>query len=199
MFVYFVYLYFFFLKTQKIRGADLNKRYQKAWLAAQREVLSNSVSLFRKYRVGDLPDICIPKSEIQLPLQALHTDPTIAKQIFLIFFEAIYNEAKQRSDRNNKEYEAIQDGLINAIKNCHSNGSVVSALLLAATKVDHLDLHPKYVADLAIRFVFLPLYIYIYVSFAGVFCCAKTYETVFWGVIFWQILASFVTFVGFAL
>ena len=71
----------------------MKKRYAKAWEERQRESLANRVSLYRKYRKGELPDICIPHSDIQLPLQALHTDPVIAKQLFIIFFKSIYEEA----------------------------------------------------------------------------------------------------------
>jgi hypothetical protein len=49
------------------------------------------VSLFRKYRKGELPDIQIHRELLQ-PLQALHTDPVIAKHLFVMLFKGIYTE-----------------------------------------------------------------------------------------------------------
>ena len=70
---------------KKILSSDLKKRFQEVWKRQQDEIRANHVVLSRKYRIGELPDVQIPHSDILLPLQALHVDPVISKEVKNIF------------------------------------------------------------------------------------------------------------------
>lgn len=74
----------------KIRELDFTKRYSKIWQARSKEQAAQTVTLFRKYRTGDLPDIQIHHRELLLPLQALHCDPDVSKSLFIMIFKAVY-------------------------------------------------------------------------------------------------------------
>ena len=53
--------------------------------------MKKQFGLFRKYRVGELPDIQINHKDIILPLMALvKADTTIATEIFVEVFSEIY-------------------------------------------------------------------------------------------------------------
>jgi DNA-dependent protein kinase catalytic subunit len=75
----------------RIREADVSKRYRGIWTARQREEQAQAVSFYRTYRKGELPDIQIMQREVLSPIQALHCDQTMAKEIFLLIFRAIYD------------------------------------------------------------------------------------------------------------
>ena len=48
--------------------------------------------LIRSYRVGDLPDIQINHKDVLMPLMALvRRDSTIASEVFVELFTAVYN------------------------------------------------------------------------------------------------------------
>ncbi|XP_044280098.1 DNA-dependent protein kinase catalytic subunit isoform X2 [Varanus komodoensis] len=54
------------------------------------------VTLYRKYRQGDLPDIQIEYSSLIIPLQGVaQRDPTLAKQLFSSLFNGILEEMKK--------------------------------------------------------------------------------------------------------
>ncbi|ETO08866.1 hypothetical protein RFI_28520 [Reticulomyxa filosa] len=151
-----VYLFIFFFMfiisyDKKIKGFDMLKRYQKAWEERQKDVVANEVKLHRRYRKGELPDICIPHSDLQLPLQALHTDPVIAKQLFEMLFKAIYDEAKKRSDRTHNYAKRLEQALLGVLQNCNSHNSLVSSLFISACEFEHVNIHPKLLADLGVR------------------------------------------------
>lgn len=78
------------IAVKKMREADLKKRYKRLWEKREAEEAAQSVTMFRKYRQGELPDIQIHHRELLAPLQALHCDPVIAEQLFLMVFKAIY-------------------------------------------------------------------------------------------------------------
>ena len=56
--------------------------------------------MYRKYRVGELPDIQITYKDVLLPLMAIiKNDQTIATEIFVELFSKIYTEMNEESDR----------------------------------------------------------------------------------------------------
>ncbi|XP_055874578.1 DNA-dependent protein kinase catalytic subunit-like [Biomphalaria glabrata] len=62
-------------------------------LKEQKARRENQVTLYRKYRIGDLPDIQIKYQYIIAPLQALaHRDSTVARLLFSSLFQAIFCE-----------------------------------------------------------------------------------------------------------
>ncbi|KAL8588517.1 hypothetical protein ACOMHN_043866 [Nucella lapillus] len=86
------------------RQIKLKKRREEA-LKQQKLRRENQVTLYRKYRIGDLPDIQINYSYIIAPLQALaHRDSTVARLLFSAVFQAIYEErSKVKTEREVEE------------------------------------------------------------------------------------------------
>uniref|UniRef100_A0A8C3EGH3 DNA-dependent protein kinase catalytic subunit n=1 Tax=Corvus moneduloides TaxID=1196302 RepID=A0A8C3EGH3_CORMO len=74
------------------------------------------VTLYRSYRVGDLPDIQIEYCSLIAPLQGLaQKDPTFAKQLFSSLFSGIFHEVKKSKDPSEKN--AIVQKLLNNFNN----------------------------------------------------------------------------------
>uniref|UniRef100_A0A4W4HQJ6 DNA-dependent protein kinase catalytic subunit n=1 Tax=Electrophorus electricus TaxID=8005 RepID=A0A4W4HQJ6_ELEEL len=69
------------------------------------------VTLYRSYRVGDLPDIQIQHSSLIAPLQALaQKDATLARQLFGALFAGVL--AEMEAARPSKEREAIMNDFL---------------------------------------------------------------------------------------
>ena len=63
--------------------------------------MKKSVGLYRKYRVGELPDIQIDYKDVLLPLMALiKSDTTIATEIFVELFSEIYKDLNDHDSRS---------------------------------------------------------------------------------------------------
>ncbi|XP_017686738.1 PREDICTED: DNA-dependent protein kinase catalytic subunit isoform X2 [Lepidothrix coronata] len=74
------------------------------------------VTLYRSYRVGDLPDIQIEYRSLIAPLQGLaQKDPTFAKQLFSSLFSGIFHEVEK--SKNSSEKNAIVQKLLNDFNN----------------------------------------------------------------------------------
>ena len=135
--------------SSRINRYDINKRNAKAFDALKRESAANSVSLYRKYRSGELPDIQMPRSGVQLPLQALHTDPVIAKKLLIMLFQAIYAESIGRSDRQHNYQQQIESAMTSLLEQC--NNEMASTVMLCANELKDLKIDPKVIGDLALR------------------------------------------------
>ncbi len=73
---------------------------QEQFFNRQKERMKKSVGLFRKYRVGELPDIQINHKDILLPLMALiKADNTVATEIFVEVFSEIYKALNLKETR----------------------------------------------------------------------------------------------------
>ena len=55
--------------------------------------------LFRSYRTGELPDIEILHRELLQPVQALHRDAAMAKQLFVLIVRALYQQIGKWTSR----------------------------------------------------------------------------------------------------
>ncbi|KAI1243372.1 hypothetical protein IHE44_0000969 [Lamprotornis superbus] len=98
-----------FLKDQD----KLSLIYARKSLAEQKR---EKVTLYRSYRVGDLPDIQIEYCSLIAPLQGLaQKDPTFAKQLFSSLFSGIFHEVKK--SKNPSEKNAIVQKLLNDFNN----------------------------------------------------------------------------------
>uniref|UniRef100_A0A672TSU1 DNA-dependent protein kinase catalytic subunit n=1 Tax=Strigops habroptila TaxID=2489341 RepID=A0A672TSU1_STRHB len=74
------------------------------------------VTLYRSYRVGDLPDIQIEYYSLIAPLQGLaQKDPTFAKQLFSSLFCGIFHEVEK--SKTPSEKKAIVQKLLNNFNN----------------------------------------------------------------------------------
>ncbi|XP_036452457.1 DNA-dependent protein kinase catalytic subunit isoform X2 [Colossoma macropomum] len=91
-------------KTEREKRAD-----QKIRREAQ-------VTLYRSYRVGDLPDIQIQHSSLIAPLQALaQRDATLAKQLFSSLFSGVLVEME--GSKPSKEREGVLKNLLQNMNN----------------------------------------------------------------------------------
>ncbi|KAK2527806.1 Prkdc [Columba livia] len=74
------------------------------------------VTLYRRYRVGDLPDIQIEYRSLIAPLQGLaQKDPTFAKQLFSSLFGGIFHEVEK--SKSPSEKTSIVQKLLNDFNN----------------------------------------------------------------------------------
>ncbi|XP_054250756.1 DNA-dependent protein kinase catalytic subunit [Indicator indicator] len=74
------------------------------------------ITLYRSYRVGDLPDIQIEYCSLIAPLQGLaQKDPTFAKQLFSSLFGGIFHEVEK--SKTPSERKAIIQKLLNDFNN----------------------------------------------------------------------------------
>ncbi|KAL0188810.1 hypothetical protein M9458_015909, partial [Cirrhinus mrigala] len=89
-------------RTERERRADLKVRQDA------------QVTLYRSYRLGDLPDIQIQYSSLIAPLQALaQRDATLAKQLFSSLFAGVL--VKMEGSKPNKETAAILKDLVQTL------------------------------------------------------------------------------------
>ncbi|RCI04461.1 hypothetical protein CU098_001246, partial [Rhizopus stolonifer] len=87
--------------------ADRNEQLQKKYrslLNSMKEAGEKKVSLSREYRVGELPDVQIPRRDLIFPLEILaKTDHNISRLLYSSLMVSIVNEMKQES--NGEEYQ----------------------------------------------------------------------------------------------
>ncbi|KAF4110944.1 hypothetical protein G5714_007975 [Onychostoma macrolepis] len=89
-------------RTERERRADLKIRQDA------------QVTLYRSYRVGDLPDIQIQYSSLIAPLQALaQRDATLAKQLFSSLFAGVLVEME--GSKSSKETTSILKDLVQTL------------------------------------------------------------------------------------
>lgn len=87
-------------ELQKIQYAKQHKPQFTARIKAAR---SNQVSMKRKYRTGELPDIQIKLKEVIEPLQSLvKFDANFARIVFPILFKSIYEAISPAEQENLK-------------------------------------------------------------------------------------------------
>lgn len=73
--------------------------------------MKKQVGLYRKYRMGELPDIQINYKDVLLPLMAMiKNDPTIATEIFVEIFSELYKDQNEKVKR-----EELGNGIKNIL------------------------------------------------------------------------------------
>uniref|UniRef100_G3URQ9 DNA-dependent protein kinase catalytic subunit CC3 domain-containing protein n=1 Tax=Meleagris gallopavo TaxID=9103 RepID=G3URQ9_MELGA len=99
-----------FLKDQEkvsliyARKGVAEQKREKEMKSELKMKFDGQVTLYRNYRVGDLPDIQIEHSSLIAPLQALaQKDPTFAKQLFSSLFAGIFHEVKKSKTLSEKK------------------------------------------------------------------------------------------------
>lgn len=127
----------------KIRELDLTRRYKNIWKARMREEASQAVTMYRKYRKGELPDIQIHHRELLLPLQALHSEPVVSKHLFHMIFKAIYQNLDKMHipNRANILREKIKEAIAHLLSNrsLQPASSFLFALHLATLEGGAID------------------------------------------------------------
>ena len=73
-----------------------NSRKREGIRTRQREARQKGITLLRKYRTGDLPDVAIKPSEILSPLMALSlVDSSLAQSLFSELFVSIFHSVAE--------------------------------------------------------------------------------------------------------
>lgn len=126
--------------------ADLRNRYQRVWAERMQEEAVASVTIYRQYRAGELPDIQIAHKEMLLPLEALHTQPAIAQEIFIAVVQAIYAQIQQwePGDKVERYRSTVRDTIRSLFHRLASSAtppssSLVSGLAGAVVACGRLD------------------------------------------------------------
>lgn len=114
--------------NQVITKHDQMKRYNKIVKDKVEEEQKNAVQIYRKYRVGELPDIEIPFKDIVMPLQASLNDFDIAKMFLLAVFDSLY-EIMDEGEKNN-----LHSGLEHMLQATNKNQRFVSTILIICSK-----------------------------------------------------------------
>ncbi|KAJ3219137.1 hypothetical protein HDU67_002470 [Dinochytrium kinnereticum] len=91
--------------------ADRRKKRQRKMIEQQKQARERKVTLFRKYREGELPDIEIKYKDVILPLRALiGRDTDIAMTLFASLFTEIHSRAGEKEVWHDKKI-AFEDGV----------------------------------------------------------------------------------------
>uniref|UniRef100_T1IKI7 DNA-dependent protein kinase catalytic subunit CC3 domain-containing protein n=1 Tax=Strigamia maritima TaxID=126957 RepID=T1IKI7_STRMM len=99
----------FFAKREAIKQKN-NREMESVRVEKER----NQVTMYRKYRIGDFPDIQINYSALIMPLQALaEKDDVVAKMLLTSLIEAILTELINIQEK--KERENVYYGLTNSL------------------------------------------------------------------------------------
>ncbi|CDW71353.1 dna-dependent protein kinase catalytic subunit [Stylonychia lemnae] len=80
---------------------EIRKMQREQYLQRQIQRQKHQVGLYRRYRVGELPDIQISYEDVLKPLQAItKSDLTIATEVFVEIFSELY---KSQNDQQQRE------------------------------------------------------------------------------------------------
>jgi DNA-dependent protein kinase catalytic subunit len=101
------------------------------------------VSLFRKYRIGELPDIQIDFKDVLMPLMAIvRSDSTIATELFVEVFQEIYKGLKDKQARQD-----LGNGLKNILSSSkiydYSMVSCAHRIAMELLKIDGFMIDPS--------------------------------------------------------
>jgi len=82
------------------RQEEIRRMQRQQFIDRQIKQRKNQVSLYRKYRIGELPDIQIDFKDVLMPLMAIvRTDSTVATEIFVEIFQEAYKEQRDEEAR----------------------------------------------------------------------------------------------------
>ena len=79
------------------RQEEVRRMQHQQFVERQIQQRRSQVSLFRRYRIGELPDIQIDFKDVLMPLMAIvRSDSTIATELFVEIFQEIYKDSKDK-------------------------------------------------------------------------------------------------------
>ncbi|KAG1689917.1 DNA-dependent protein kinase catalytic subunit [Nymphon striatum] len=95
----------------------------------------SQVTMYRSYRIGDLPDVEIPSSAIIKPLQALaEKDDFVARKLFTSLFKGIIAELEENGDSNSKN---VLETYLKNISMIFEKTSYYNPTFIASVMVKH--------------------------------------------------------------
>ncbi|XP_066926586.1 DNA-dependent protein kinase catalytic subunit-like [Clytia hemisphaerica] len=111
------------IKRQKMREVAMERR---------KAAKDKKVSMYRKYRVGELPDIQIKHSELIVPLQALsQLDSKMGTKLFTSVLNAIISNLPEKLDENSVDrvYRDLEQALDIMLRSSTINESAFTSAL----------------------------------------------------------------------
>ncbi|EFC47806.1 DNA dependent protein kinase catalytic subunit [Naegleria gruberi] len=126
------------------RRAVRIKKEKEAWETRQKIAKKNRITMYRKYRTGELPDIQISLKEIITPLQALCIyDVSLARHLFVSVFTSLYPNMEKLSEKQSEPLKhSIHTNLQQMLKKSPDSSLLVSALLSVILDTEDLQ-QPK--------------------------------------------------------
>ncbi|XP_065079037.1 DNA-dependent protein kinase catalytic subunit-like isoform X2 [Ochlerotatus camptorhynchus] len=111
-------------REQALRAIERHS-YETVRKAESHKMKQGEVILYRRYRIGDYPDLLINGLALLMPLQALcRRDPPLARQVFVAIFSGILDEWDQ-NEQDSRDVIAAIDKSIQKIftetKSCDPN------------------------------------------------------------------------------
>ncbi|KAG0205959.1 hypothetical protein BGX33_007637 [Mortierella sp. NVP41] len=140
-------------QSARFKRAFDSKFQSMAQAAAEKEIArTKSVSMIRKYRAGDLPDIQIPYADILKPLQRLaELDIEICRMLFSKLVTGLMNQVDSLIDT---EAEAVsyKDGLISGFRTLLERSTVLYTPFIGSIlRICHDHGEPDISSDLISR------------------------------------------------
>ncbi|XP_059489779.1 DNA-dependent protein kinase catalytic subunit-like isoform X2 [Neocloeon triangulifer] len=134
----------FFAKKElilKSRRTDISREHKQK--------KEGQVRLYRKYRIGDFPDIVIPHSALLRPLQALaKREQQLSKTLIVSFFTGMCSKLKEA---NSSQYESFLQELQQELKLIFENTTgcvpmLLSSIMEISFRVE-FELNPNLIVD----------------------------------------------------
>ncbi|XP_058823542.1 DNA-dependent protein kinase catalytic subunit-like isoform X2 [Topomyia yanbarensis] len=109
---------------QALRAIERHS-YEAVRKAESHKMKQSEVVLYRRYRIGDFPDLLINSLALLLPLQAIcRRDSALARQVFVSIFDGILDEWEQSEQHSNDRILAISQSIqkiLTETKSCDPN------------------------------------------------------------------------------
>ncbi|KAG0005263.1 hypothetical protein BGZ65_011584, partial [Modicella reniformis] len=145
------------VQSQQFKRAYESKVQNRIQAAADREIAkAKSVSMIRKYRDGDLPDIQIPYSDIIRPLQSLaELDVEICRMLFSKLVTSLMTQVESHTETE-EEATSYKEGLVGDMKHILQKSTIlftpfIGSILRICHDYGEADISPELVSKVAIR------------------------------------------------
>ncbi|KAK5584232.1 hypothetical protein RB653_005840 [Dictyostelium firmibasis] len=114
---------------------------REAYFEKSKQARENQITMIRKYRVGELPDIQIKAQDIIKPLQLLcQRDSTIGVNVFSLLFTSLYKNTPKESVHTFQSN--IKKSIDSIVQRSKFNPTLVSSILNISEK--NLELSPDF-------------------------------------------------------
>ncbi|EDS29046.1 conserved hypothetical protein [Culex quinquefasciatus] len=138
-------------RDQALRAIERHS-YEAVRKVESHKMKQGEVVLYRRYRIGDFPDLLINSLALLLPLQALcRRDPPLARQVFVEVFSGILDEWDQTERDSGEAIDAINQAIqkiFGETKSCDPNlfGALIEVVM---SRPKQFDLKADSVATVA--------------------------------------------------
>ncbi|KYQ91591.1 DNA-dependent protein kinase subunit [Tieghemostelium lacteum] len=137
--------------SQFARFQVKKNKQRESLLEKSKKARENQITMFRKYRAGDLPDIQIKYQELMKPLQSLcNIDSSIGVYMFSSLFSSIYSQLPNR-DQMQTFKNQLKDSIDSIIRQCKFNSSLISCLLNISEKNLEFSPTPSQISSISMK------------------------------------------------